>query len=266
MFSRSKKILFCLEPPVISPLEHRKFFHRFFRSVFTWNDTLVDNKKVKKIYSPVLDTGLNYKEVLYNKKKLLCLLNSNKSVPFPLIMLSPFRKVLYPERLKAVDFFEREIPEEFHLYGRGWDKPMKFSLREKFFGYKIHKSFQRSIPRNLNAKLEILSRYKFNICFENSIAPGYISEKIIDCFKAHTIPIYLGAPNIEEYFPKNCFIDFREFKSYKSLLNFLVDMDKKTYNSYIENAKKLLKTKKFIDTWLEDGFLKVFLKAISFKE
>lgn len=264
LLNRNKSILFCFEPPVINPFDHRKFFHKFFHVIYTWNDKMIDNKKVKKFYLPVLSSNLNYKEIPFEKKKLLCLINSNISVPYPLLWLSPYRKVLYPERLRVINFFEKTIPKEFDLYGRGWNAPMKFSLKEKLFGYKTHPSFKGAIPRNLNAKLDIISKYKFTICFENCIADGYISEKIIDCFKAHTIPIYLGAPNIDKYFPKNCFIDFREFKNYEALLNFLIKMDEKTYNYYIENAKELLKTKKFINTWLEDGFLKVFLDAVSF--
>lgn len=264
LFSKNKKILFCFEPPVISPLDHRKFFHRFFDLVYTWNDNLVDNKKVRKFCLPVLSSNLNSKEIPFKKKKLLCLINSNKSVPPLYLILSPDKKLLYSERLRAINFFESQIPEDFDLYGRGWNAPMKFSLKEKLFGYKKYKSYKGAIPRKLDTKLEILSKYKFNICFENCIAKGYISEKIIDCLKAHTVPIYLGATNVDKYFPKDCYIDFREFKDYPSLLKFIKDIDEKTYEQYIENGKKFLRSKEFLNRWTEEGFLKIFLEAISF--
>ncbi|HEB7719163.1 TPA: hypothetical protein RZJ63_001717, partial [Campylobacter jejuni] len=41
-------------------------------------------------------------------------------------------------------------------------------------------------------KLEWLRNYKFNLCFENSSAPGYTSEKIFQAFAAGCIPIYWG--------------------------------------------------------------------------
>ena len=44
-----------------------------------------------------------------------------------------------------------------------------------------------------------------------SDTPGYMTEKIWDSFKAKTVPVYWGASNIEEYVPKNCFIDYRDF-------------------------------------------------------
>lgn len=36
--------------------------------------------------------------------------------------------------------------------------------------------------------------YKFSLCFENSSTPGYLTEKLIQAYAAHTIPIYWGDP------------------------------------------------------------------------
>ena len=47
--------------------------------------------------------------------------------------------------------------------------------------------------------LRIYNRYKFIICFENSKTPGYVTEKIFNVFLSGSIPIYDGAPNINEY-------------------------------------------------------------------
>ena len=44
----------------------------------------------------------------------------------------------------------------------------------------------------LTIKLKIISNHKFNIAFENSSYPGYVTEKITDAFIANTIPIYWG--------------------------------------------------------------------------
>ena len=50
-------------------------------------------------------------------------------------------------------------------------------------------------------KLDGLLRYKYHIAIENSVVPDYWTEKIADPFLAHTLPIYAGCPNIEDYFP-----------------------------------------------------------------
>ncbi|MGX2982397.1 glycosyltransferase family 10 domain-containing protein [Helicobacter sp. 23-1045] len=41
-------------------------------------------------------------------------------------------------------------------------------------------------------KQKWLQSYKFNICFENSSAPGYLTEKLFDAYNAGCIPIYWG--------------------------------------------------------------------------
>ena len=46
----------------------------------------------------------------------------------------------------------------------------------------------------------IYSRYKFSIAMENSIDDYWITEKICNCFSNKTIPIYIGANEIDELF------------------------------------------------------------------
>lgn len=58
------------------------------------------------------------------------------------------------------------------------------------------------------------------------------------------MPVYLGATNIEDYVPKDCYIDFREFNSWNALHVFLSEMDSYTWNRYIENGEKYIKSTK----------------------
>jgi hypothetical protein len=37
-----------------------------------------------------------------------------------------------------------------------------------------------------------LNRFKFAIACENLVADGYVTEKLLDCFQADTVPIYVG--------------------------------------------------------------------------
>lgn len=92
-------------------------------------------------------------------------------------------------------------------------------------------------------KLKVMSQYKFIVSFDSySKQKGYISEKIFDAFNAKVVPIYLGAENINEYIPATCFIDFRKFKNYDELIIFLRTMTKETYEKYIYEIEKYLKS------------------------
>lgn len=47
----------------------------------------------------------------------------------------------------------------------------------------------KPVPRS---KYEILAPYRFNLCFENSIFPGYYSEKLLHAWVAGCIPLYFS--------------------------------------------------------------------------
>lgn len=51
-------------------------------------------------------------------------------------------------------------------------------------------------------KWDGLARFRYSMAIENSCHPHYWTEKITDCFLAETVPVYWGAPNIGDYFPK----------------------------------------------------------------
>ncbi len=259
--NRDKSILFIVEPPIVNPFNFKKIFHLFFSKIYTWDDNLVDNVKYFKYILPKTNIGLQTKRVPFIDKKLLILMNGNLALFLPFRLLSLSTEELYTKRLDAINFFETFIPEDFYLYGRGWDKPQRFNIRQRLLGYKRYKTYKGQFPQK--DKYKILSKFKFCLCFENSATTGYISEKIIDCFKARCVPIYLGAPNIANYINSKCFIDFRSFKDYKELIQFINQIDEKKYNTYLKEIDRFLLGRQFAKLWSSKAFAQTFLKAVS---
>jgi hypothetical protein len=82
-------------------------------------------------------------------------------------------------------------------------------------------SFGRSLnnmrlaeDRGRETKMQIFGRYKLTLAFENSIARDYVTEKFYDPLAAGSVPVYRGAPNIDELAPApNCFINAARFAS-----------------------------------------------------
>jgi hypothetical protein len=91
---------------------------------------------------------------------------------------------------------------------------------------------------------------------------GYVSEKIFDCFFAGTIPIYLGAPDIERYVPPETFIDLRQFRSYADLERFVNDIDDKTAHRYIEAATDFLSSSVY-DRYSQAQFARTLVDSLS---
>jgi len=259
LLNRKKNILICNESSLIIPFNYWKILHVFFTRVYTWYDKLVDNKKYFKILLPKSSTGVETKPKKFEKKEFLVIINKNTLPFFPFQLLKPFGRELYSERIKSMEFFEHAIPDNFFIYGRGWNKPKRYNLTENIFGFKKYSNYKGEVDN----KIELLSNFKYCLCFENlTDVNGYITEKIFDCLKAKCIPIYWGANDIEKYIPRNCFIDFRDFGNYGKLLSYLNSIDEGAYNNYVENIENLLSNKKFLDTWFEDQFARFFLKDI----
>lgn len=61
-------------------------------------------------------------------------------------------------------------------------------------------SCHRNKDGNVN-KVETLKRYKFSLAFENSNEEDYVTEKFFQSLVAGTIPVVVGAPNIQDFAP-----------------------------------------------------------------
>lgn len=69
---------------------------------------------------------------------------------------------------------------------------------------------------------------------------GGVSEKFIDCLVAGVIPLYLGASDIEKFFPLNTFIDVRSFPTWESLHMYLQSITEKDAVQMIANGRAFL--------------------------
>jgi hypothetical protein len=74
----------------------------------------------------------------------------------------------------------------------------------------------------MNDKAEALDSYKFHIVVENHVYDHHVTEKLPDAFLGYTLPFYHGAPNTEEYFPKESFIpiDINDYKRSREIIRF----------------------------------------------
>ena len=234
---KEKRVLLVWEPPSVETMIHEKPFHSLFSKVITWDDLLTDRDLYvnfnQPVLKPIIEDVPSYKE-----KKLCCFVFANKKSMYP--------GELYSERVAAALFFEMKRGE-FDMYGKGWEKS----------GFSSYKGA-------VDDKLDCMKNYRFSICYENTKDKhGYITEKIFDSFAAGCVPIYLGAPNITDYVPRECFIDRREFASYDELYAFLKNMSEETYNTYMKNIETFLSSERALAFSMEgvvEGLVEAMLK------
>jgi len=257
-----KSYIVLIESPLFKSDNYIKSNHRYFKKIFTWDDNLVDNKKYFKInYSFTIPKSIPKR---INKKKLCCLIVANKSSSYP--------NELYSERKKIIKWFEENHPNDFTLYGVGWNEYFfKGSIFIRLFN-RLHfvkrimfKFFGEEYPSyggKVVNKFQTMQGYKFAIAYENiKDVSGYITEKIMDPFFAGCISIYWGADNILEYVPKNCFIDKRDFASNDALYDYIKNMDDETYFSYLTNIENFLKSEE-ADKFRVEIFAKTLFSEI----
>ncbi len=233
------QVLLMLEPVVVLPGEYSEVVWRNFDYVFTMCDALVGtHPRFVKIQYPRADwivpaastenlDGRRNNYPTESRANAICMINGNKH--------SFIESELYSKRMEAALWFHLHSDIPFEVYGRP-----PFALPN----YRGALS-----PEN---KLPTLSHFRYSLCFENTnhreYSAGYITEKILDCLETRTIPIYLGAVNIEHYVPKECFIDMREFKSYSQLDANLRSMTSGEYLRFIDK----------IDDWVSRGGLRPY--------
>ena len=232
-----KKLLVMQEPPVVRPMSYIKEYHKYFLKIMTWKDDLVDNKMYYKFYYPQVEPQVDNKVIRFDEKKLLTMICGNKSADYP--------GELYSKRRELIESCENNNID-FDLYGFGWD-----SIKNK------------SYKGRIDNKIETLSMYKFSICFENMTnINGYITEKIFDCFFSHCVPIYYGADNVTDFIPNNCFIDYKNFTSFDSLIDFLNNIDEKQYNNYLLNIDSYINSKQYYSMFSIEAYVNNMISFI----
>lgn len=231
---KERLVLFLWEGKAVSPSNYNSALYKKFNYIFTWNDALVDNKKFFKFHLPIAKDTEMHEPVAFNRKKFLVNISINKCSSTP--------RELYSERRKSISYFDKHFGGQFDLFGVGWNEPKSRFERLLPWTAKKFKSYKGKVDN----KIEILKQYTFSLCYENLAGEdGYITEKIFDCLKAGSVPIYWGAENIEKYVEKNAFIDRRNFKSNRELGKFLSRMDEPSYQTYIEAGQRYLQNKQF---------------------
>ena len=223
-FPNIKRVFIPWEPEVVETqhsIPNLKKVSKYFNSILTWNDYLIDNKKFFKINYPQHLIRLNNIQLNidnFNRRRLLVQVSSNLKSKHELELYSLRRKM----NLEA----HRRFQNNFNFFGSGWDHD--------------NKSYKGLIEE----KLTTISRYRFSLCFENTAnIDGYITEKIFDCFVSGVVPIYFGARNITDYIPKKAFIDFRDFESYADLFNYISEIDYEVWLDYINEGLKFISSK-----------------------
>ena len=140
-----------------------------------------------------------------------------------LVSMISSNKTMTPGHHVRLDWVNK-LRDKVDLYGRGFNE--------------------------IEFKEEGLCDYMFSVAIENACYSTYFTEKILDCFATGTIPIYLGAPDIGDYFNVDGIITLTED----------LDISEDLYYSKIDAVKENLELVKQYEI-VEDFIYKTYLSG-----
>ena len=218
-----RSYLWQIESPISITIPPTEIYKSYFNKIFTYHKPSCDGEKVIHIPIPY-----NYHKIIknydYSKKDILLMHVGAYS-----------QNHHYGQRVKTISWFLENHPTDILFYGIGWNS-LKETLSENAQPY-----FEKQYGGYIPDKIETISHAKFVLAFENERFEDYVSEKIYDAMAAGSVPIYSGAPNITDYLPKECFIDFHAFKNHEELYEYISTMTEETYKSYMNCIQTYMK-------------------------
>jgi hypothetical protein len=70
--------------------------------------------------------------------------------------------------------------------------PVRYEAIRQLAQIGIVDVFGRAVGKPVASKFLTARKYKYTVCFENDIYPGYVTEKLIDAYYCETVPLYWG--------------------------------------------------------------------------
>jgi len=174
----------------------------------------------------------------------------DSDVPCPYFGPDTLRDLQTPPRIKTEEapavYFARNLRDRS---GRnGYVKELMQYIRVDSYG-RCLRNKELEDDHGRQTKLSTIARYKFTLAFENSISKDYVTEKFFDPLIVGSVPVYLGAPNIDDFAPgERCFINVAHFSGPRALAVYLRSLseDQRSYDEYLSWKRRSVK-QRFIE-------------------
>lgn len=221
-----------------------------FSLILTWSD---------KVHKACPFNSIKFIHGETNLDKLyLETYNQNPKREFEVTFLSGILNLIEGHKLRQ-RVLKKE--SEIKIPHKWWEKLDDFDSRGQRPGYFEVKMTSTGNPIEGEGKKQVWDRHSmFHVAIENSKYENLFTDKILDCFATKTLPIYWGAPNIDEFYNKNGIIFFNNENDLVDIINNLTEEDYFSRLDAINENFKLVKEKGFFFDRVEQ-FLDELIKV-----
>ncbi len=80
--------------------------------------------------------------------------------------------------------------------------------------------FGRYNGRYVQNKIGTAKNFQFNLCFENDLYPGYVTEKVLEAWLSESIPLYWG-DDVDGILNPAAIVNLRDFSNMNSFLDYV---------------------------------------------
>jgi len=105
---------------------------------------------------------------------------------------------------------------------------------------------------------DTLTNYRYSIAIENNITPIYFTEKITNCFASMTVPIYIGATQIDKFFNPDGIIQIKpeDFDNIEKILELCNEKDYEQKLEAIKDNYNRVQNYLTIEDYIWENYLK----------
>jgi len=219
------KIAWAFESPVIKPYvyTHIKEIEDKFDYIYICKPELHRNAKYKQCYFGACWVPEQLCKI-YDKTKMLSIIASNKN---------------YAQGHKLRhEVISKNPHPELELWGSGYnwfsDEP--------------------------EGRVSPFRDYRYVIVIENCQYPGYLTDKIVDCFATGCIPIYWGCPDIGDHFNTEGFYVWNTYEELQEILDKISAEDYDSKRAYVEENYSRFRELASPDRWMLDNCYRKLLE------
>jgi hypothetical protein len=244
--------------------------HSGYDAIFTYVTPLVDGKRYfflspRAYYRHRITTGLPFEQ-----RRIACLVGTNRVGPNRRLRLRTglfamkkgwkfsvkdwFDYVLCPGQL---DSFRAQVGKAcaiyescgFDIFGEGWD------LLPETRGVCL------GIPAE--STLSYVGKYRYYFAFENHTSDySLISERVWDALWGDSVPVYLGHTSLDQFIPRECYIDARQFDRPAQMLEWLRRTPESTWARYRKAGREFIQSNA-VQRFLPESFAEDFVREVA---